>query len=102
MKLANMDHIFSLIPREDGIGEDFFTFVDLCGGPGGFSEYILLRCKQQNQKCRGFGISLKVEEVLLASSCNWNIDYLHTPPDISIVHQNMQRTYESESYDTSR
>jgi hypothetical protein len=31
-----------------------FTFVDLCGGPGGFSEYL-------SQKGRGWGITLKVD-----------------------------------------
>jgi cap1 methyltransferase len=35
-----------------------FTFVDLCGAPGGFSEYVLWRCFQSSRPSRGFGMSL--------------------------------------------
>jgi FtsJ-like methyltransferase len=38
-----------------------FVFVDLCGAPGGFSEYILWRCSasQNIPACRGYGMSLQ-------------------------------------------
>ena len=38
MKLANMDHIL------DGALGASASFVDICGGPGGFSEYLTWRC----------------------------------------------------------
>jgi hypothetical protein len=38
-----------------------FTFVDLCGGPGGFSEYLCT-------KGRGWGITLKIDD-----GCDWKI-----------------------------
>ena len=38
-----------------------FTFVDLCGGPGGFSEYLC-------EKGRGWGITLKIDD-----GCDWKI-----------------------------
>lgn len=34
------------------------SFADLCGGPGGFSEYIFRRRRQQGLSARGWGISL--------------------------------------------
>ena len=54
-------------------GDEFFTFVDLCGAPGGFSEYILYRHEHPVnnstsktgilnsnavRRCFGFGMSL--------------------------------------------
>ncbi|CAM9723171.1 unnamed protein product, partial [Laminaria digitata] len=36
-----------------------FLFADLCGGPGGFSEYLLLRQRQLGLPARGWGISLR-------------------------------------------
>ncbi|CAN0539598.1 unnamed protein product, partial [Scytosiphon promiscuus] len=36
-----------------------FLFADLCGGPGGFSEYLLLRRRQLGLPARGWGISLR-------------------------------------------
>jgi len=37
-----------------------FMFVDLCGGPGGFSEYL-------GAKGRGFGITLRIDD-----GCDWS------------------------------
>ena len=59
IKLANMDALlnFSLIsPPERADGP--FIFVDLCGAPGGFSEYIMFRCSRGGLSCRGYGMSL--------------------------------------------
>lgn len=36
-------------------------FADLCGGPGGFSEYILRRRRQLGLSAKGWGISLREE-----------------------------------------
>ena len=36
-----------------------FLFADLCGGPGGFSEYLLRRRRQLGLPARGWGISLR-------------------------------------------
>ena len=30
-----------------------FSFLDLCGGPGGFSQYILWRCEAEGRECNG-------------------------------------------------
>mmetsp|Transcript_5308 Transcript_5308/g.11228 ORF Transcript_5308/g.11228 Transcript_5308/m.11228 type:complete len:556 (+) Transcript_5308:74-1741(+) len=58
IKLANIDALlgFALTrsttytentatdkPTEDDVDNEYFAFVDLCGAPGGFSEYILYR-----------------------------------------------------------
>lgn len=40
IKLANIDHVFQLIVCDNG---RLFRFVDICAGPGGFTEYILSR-----------------------------------------------------------
>ena len=56
MKLVNLDYMFSLIEpsvRIDTSEEHFpsssphFSFVDLCGGPGGFIECIMLKCRHE-------------------------------------------------------
>lgn len=73
MKLVTMDHIFqwthTLCTRQDP-----FTFVDICGGPGGFSEYLLWRAAQLgaaegSQPVRGYGITLKDA----TNNCDWRV-----------------------------
>ncbi|CAB9499608.1 specific mRNA (nucleoside-2'-O-)-methyltransferase 1 [Seminavis robusta] len=72
IKLANIDAQldFGLLLHSSNNNNNLpFTFVDLCAAPGGFSEYILRRfCHnittqqqqgQQQQSCRGFGMSLQ-------------------------------------------
>ena len=58
IKLANINAVvgFSLIPYgSPGV----FKFADLCGAPGGFSEYIVQQCRDGGVRtCRGFGMSL--------------------------------------------
>ena len=64
IKLANIDAILSFAltnPRVNANGGmDHFLFADLCGAPGGFSEYIMkrIRSKGIGCACRGYGISL--------------------------------------------
>jgi cap1 methyltransferase len=61
-KLANINALvdFSLIQPYNGE----FSFVDLCGAPGGFSEYICNTCTTlsfssvPSLKCHGWGMSL--------------------------------------------
>ena len=55
IKLANLNAMlgFSLTRHNK---KETFVFVDLCGAPGGFSEYILQHCRQPS--CRGYGMSL--------------------------------------------
>ena len=58
IKLANIDAILDFhltaAPVEN------FMFVDLCGAPGGFSEYIVKRLQSTrvSGSCRGYGMSL--------------------------------------------
>lgn len=58
IKLANVDALLDFyLTRYSGEGP--FVFADLCGAPGGFSEYILRRCHAiQIPACRGYGMSL--------------------------------------------
>lgn len=77
LKLANLDSIFSILHPSDGI----FLWADICGGPGGFSEYILTRFGD-DMKLIGYGMSMVHPQ---GSSCNWNLDYLHDPPRIAII-----------------
>ncbi|ETK77101.1 hypothetical protein L915_16622 [Phytophthora nicotianae] len=64
MKLVTLDHIFQWT---HGAGERF-TFADICGGPGGFSEYLLWRT-QQSSDTHGYGITLKGA----ANECDWRL-----------------------------
>ena len=64
MKMANIDAVFDFMftnPKyKDGkclVGEDsLLYFADVCGGPGGFTEYVLWRKKW---RAKGFGFTLK-------------------------------------------
>ncbi|CAO3598596.1 unnamed protein product [Absidia cylindrospora] len=61
MKLAALDATFHLTPTENHSGK-MFTFADLCGGPGGFSEYLFWRVHQSSGgggQARGYGMTLQ-------------------------------------------
>ncbi|KAJ6239170.1 cap-specific mRNA (nucleoside-2'-o-)-methyltransferase 1 [Anaeramoeba flamelloides] len=51
LKLANLDYLLYLIKKDRKC-----VFADICGGPGGFTEYIYWRKKGN---AHGFGITLK-------------------------------------------
>lgn len=57
IKLANIDALigFCLTVPQNCIE---LKFVDLCGAPGGFSEYIQWRCQCNGISSKGFGMSL--------------------------------------------
>ena len=116
MKLVNLDYVFSLIeptlasyatsanekrngaePRTDNGGSleqlavrPHFSFVDLCGGPGGFIECIVLKCRFLGIAVTGFGMTLLIgnEEPGfrgIMKACNWNIFHLQDPPYSEIL-----------------
>ncbi|KAI8064515.1 FtsJ-like methyltransferase-domain-containing protein [Gongronella butleri] len=58
-KLAAMDSVFHLIPDAMHSTEQPLFFADLCGGPGGFSEYVLWRTQQRAISTHGFGVTLR-------------------------------------------
>jgi hypothetical protein len=78
MKMANLDFLFQW--TQHSREEEPFVFADVCGGPGGFSEYLLWRltgasdtqaCNatvQQQRTAVGFGITLKG-----APWCDWKV-----------------------------
>lgn len=47
------------LPSIQPAAKKALLFADLCGGPGGFSEYLLRRRRQINLPARGWGISLR-------------------------------------------
>ena len=59
-KLANIDYIFKIMKSNE-------NFVDLCGGPGGFSEYILDKYSETG----GIGITLRTDN----ASLDWKIEH---------------------------
>jgi len=61
IKLANINAILGFKLIRVNIGRpDLFLFADLCGAPGGFSEYIMNRFRSNGTRgsCRGYGMSL--------------------------------------------
>lgn len=85
MKLVNIDHIFQLTAAtslqssssaSSSSTAATFAFADVCGGPGGFSEYLLWRVPRRAPAARvcGFGISLR-DEV-----CDWKLPSLTSIP----------------------
>ena len=71
IKLANIDFLldFTLVP------EDSMAFVDLCGAPGGWSEYIMHRCKNKGVSYRGYGMSL-IGGNDNGHGINWKLDHV--------------------------
>ena len=43
VKLANIDKVFGICDARNRSPSEEFIFADICGGPGGFSEYLLWR-----------------------------------------------------------
>ena len=105
MKLVNLDYVFSLIEpwsatyttssnnnKKKGsldvheLSErPHFSFVDLCGGPGGFIECIVLKCRHLGVAVTGFGMTLLIGDEEpgfrgIMKACNWNIFHLQDPP----------------------
>lgn len=61
IKLANIDAMLNFKLTDSGVnGHEPFLFVDLCGAPGGFSEYLMHRSESTHAvgSCRGYGMSL--------------------------------------------
>lgn len=54
VKMANLDALLGFVLTKPA--PDLTYFADLCGGPGGFSEYILWRTQKQ---IKGFGFTLR-------------------------------------------
>lgn len=76
IKLANVDALldFQLTSTE----VENFMFVDLCGAPGGFSEYIIkrLQATRSSGSCRGYGMSLTGENEH-GRGAHWKLDHFH-------------------------
>ncbi|CAO0794343.1 unnamed protein product [Mucor circinelloides] len=70
-KLAALDATFGLATTHS----QEFTFADICGGPGGFSEYLLWRVHSWGESAHGFGITLKA-----SNEVNWHTEKFR--PDI--------------------
>ncbi|RIA82011.1 FtsJ-like methyltransferase-domain-containing protein [Glomus cerebriforme] len=65
VKLACLDSLVGLasVKRYDPVKELVFWFADLCGGPGGFTEYLLWRKHSWwREEVLGWGITLKNEQ----------------------------------------
>jgi hypothetical protein len=54
VKLLEFDHLLSLLPKT----KEKLIFYDICGGPGGFSEYIFSKITS----AQGIGLTLKSSE----------------------------------------
>ena len=55
LKIAELDHLCDLTPSTVK-GDEPFTFFDVCGGPGGFSEFLLTKFKW---KAKGYATTIK-------------------------------------------
>lgn len=93
MKLANLDSIFNFIDST----LPYFSFLDVCGGPGGFVEYLLGRCRSLSVETVGFGVTLSHCDQKL-SSCNWQLDHMHQPPKCAVLEIDMPPFCESNLY----
>ncbi|OAD78340.1 hypothetical protein PHYBLDRAFT_185181 [Phycomyces blakesleeanus NRRL 1555(-)] len=65
-KLAALDATFSLSSTSDNKP---LVFADLCGGPGGFTEYLLWRVCSGGGNAHGYGITLKMPDE--TDELNW-------------------------------
>ena len=60
IKLVNVDALLDFRLVQPVAPNETYVFVDLCGAPGGFSEYIMHRCRENKttRSCHGYGMSL--------------------------------------------
>jgi 23S rRNA U2552 (ribose-2'-O)-methylase RlmE/FtsJ len=94
LKLVELDYIYIIIDTNNKNSSNTFTFLDVCGGPGGFVQHILTKCSLNSIRCVGVGMSLRMSEAddkQEMSSCDWDINHLHTPPQVAIHHNDNQR-----------
>lgn len=68
-KLAALDATFGLTSIQDPSQE--FQFADICGGPGGFSEYLLWRIHSWGGSGHGYGVTLKSDK---HDEMNWHTE----------------------------
>ncbi|KAI9277253.1 FtsJ-like methyltransferase-domain-containing protein [Phascolomyces articulosus] len=68
-KLAALDATFALTATENNSKP--FTFADICGGPGGFSEYLLWRVHSWGGTAKGYGITIKSRD---HDEVNWHAE----------------------------
>ena len=54
--MASLDSMFNLV---DTTRKSPLVYADLCGGPGGFTEYLQWKTRESRMACKGFGITLK-------------------------------------------
>ncbi|OZJ05520.1 hypothetical protein BZG36_01900 [Bifiguratus adelaidae] len=69
IKMACLDNAFSLTShtlRMGSFNDKIFSFVDICGGPGGFSEYLIWRIRSGGGDAKGWGVTLAGDE-----ATNW-------------------------------
>eukprot|EP01059_Diplonema_ambulator_P006600 TRINITY_DN16254_c0_g1_i1.p1 TRINITY_DN16254_c0_g1~~TRINITY_DN16254_c0_g1_i1.p1 ORF type:complete len:444 (+),score=123.10 TRINITY_DN16254_c0_g1_i1:40-1332(+) len=78
LKLADIDQAGGFLSKAEPT--DQLTFVDLCGAPGSWTEYLLWAVHTKGyltpkpaEKALGWGFSLKTDNNLL----DWGLDYLH-------------------------
>ncbi|KAI7903283.1 FtsJ-like methyltransferase-domain-containing protein [Cokeromyces recurvatus] len=73
-KLAALDALFALTTTKNN--NSVFRFVDICGGPGGFSEYLLWRVQSWGGQGEGYGITLPTRDEM-----NWHTEKFCVPHD---------------------
>jgi cap1 methyltransferase len=90
LKLVNLDHALDLVataqknvarkrleekpgagPLASSCPKDLF-FADLCGAPGGFSEYLLRRGEEHGEATHGWGITLGASNGQ-GTPCAWHV-----------------------------
>ncbi|KAJ3021239.1 hypothetical protein HKX48_008944 [Thoreauomyces humboldtii] len=59
VKMANLDAMCRFRDAPIRTGSSELRFVDVCAGPGGFTEYMLWRARQRKVRARGWGMTLR-------------------------------------------
>ncbi|RHY14912.1 hypothetical protein DYB25_005753 [Aphanomyces astaci] len=92
MKMAELDARLHLTKS---IGTRDLSFVDLCGAPGGFSEYLVFRANYEH--VRGYGISIRVRG---SSHLDWQLPpSMHDLVSISFGADDTGDLYRQENMD---
>ncbi|RCH97575.1 FtsJ methyltransferase domain-containing protein 2 [Rhizopus stolonifer] len=81
VKLAAIDADFGVTAVK---GNKPLTFLDICGGPGGFSEYLIWRIYSWGESCFGYGITLKSDR----DEMNWHTEKFREdiPQKLTLIH----------------
>lgn len=103
IKLVNMDHVLNIVTsncctNKEGKTNGALVFCDLCGAPGGFSEYVLCKGSALGWYCVGYAMSLQTRNEH-GQGRPWKLDSFYDDYCQFTIYHGKDRTGDVYKYD---